>query len=619
MNLGLRTRLMFAGSVPFVLPIGAALFGLPSLAVAASAVAGSALVVAGVVVITASFERLRRKASESLLRAGIAGEDSSDKYAKRSPDGTGEIADAIVALGERYCVSRDTLVLRNKQFEATIQGLTAGLNATIKDVKLPAKAFVADSPWSDKNHALSTAVALMQSAFLSSQRRISTLLNIMNDVPEPLLVFDAKLNLQYMNLAAEQFLDSAANKNQKQPARSFFADPIQVEFGQYEGALAYKGSEVVQWLHQGRGGGCEGVAHTGDEFGTPVALSSMPASERKSQHAVVLLMRDISSAKRAELNTRQLHRRLTGQRLSQMVAKEAAPSMEVVRTQAVLLAQAAKQSGQRERFLPKVQRIIEEVNRHELVIQLLGWLGRLTTTEASEPEMVEIRLRAIVDDVTERLAHAFAERGNTLEVTGDAGWLIADENRLTIMMTGLLVHANVSMEQSKVTLELKRRSAVTANDEMSEVLIKYKSPKISQPLIDDIREPFRRVNSAVFDSSGKVGFLLGPAVAHRVAGLMSGELQFDHAEECVQIRVVLPTRERTENRIAFQAAAAVSMASGSMAPGSMDYESLGGWNVGGSAVEEEDAGETAIAGIGSFEDDTTPIEAIDDSIGAFFS
>ena len=155
---------------------------------------------------------------------------------------------------------------------------------------------------------------------------------------------------------------------------------------------------------------------------------------------------------------------------------------------------------------------------------------------------------------------------------------------------------------------------MTANDEMSELLIKYKCVKLSQALIEDIREPFRRVNSSVFDSSGKVGFLLGPAVAHRVAGLMGGELQFDHADDCVQVRVILPTRERTDNRIASKAAAAVSLTAGAA-----NYEALGSWNIGGKVADEEEAEDTVTAAVGDFADDTTPIEAIDDSLGAFFS
>ena len=60
-----------------------------------------------------------------------------------------------------------------------------------------------------------------------------------------------------------------------------------------------------------------------------------------------------------------IRRRLTGQRMSLLVAREAGPALETIRTPAGLLAQAAKQAGQRERFAPKVQRILEEVGRQK--------------------------------------------------------------------------------------------------------------------------------------------------------------------------------------------------------------------------------------------------------------
>jgi signal transduction histidine kinase len=612
MNIGLRTRLLLAILPAFAIIFGVGVFTTNWLVAGLSF--GAALVSTGLIVaLTSSFERLRFGAKESLHQSGIQESQATSQSGPK--DGTGEIAQTISLLMDELTACRQELSQRNVQYENALISIGSALSTIQRDSRAPNKIAPIESPWKDKHKVVAESLSQIGQTVQNCTRRTATLLAILNDIPEPVIVMDPKLNIQFLNTAAETAFDQLPNKGLRQPFRAVLTDPPQLDMGSFEPSHCMKASDAILWLNQARGGSCEAVAKTVDALGTPFSLSLVPHHERKSPQSVVLLLRDLTNSKRTEAVNRQLHRRLIGQRISLLIAREAMPALEVIRTQAGLLAQAAKQAGQRERFVPKVQRIVEEVNRQELVVELLGWLGRLTTTKASEPDFSEVRLRTVADEVAEKITPALAERGNTLDVFGDAGWLIADEDRLGVMLTGLLVHANLSTEQTKIQLELRRRSAVSANDEMGEVLIRYTGAELTPALIEDIREPFRRANSAVFDSTGKVGFLLGPAVAHRVAGLMGGELEIQYQDGQVTLRVTVLTRERSEGRMSTQV---ITSDHESFVPGSSALDSLSEWAVGGGKVSVSDFEDLDETPVPAYAGDANPAETVDDSLGAFF-
>ncbi|MGL6074580.1 MAG: hypothetical protein ACRC8S_10510 [Fimbriiglobus sp.] len=611
MKLGLRHRLLLA-----VVP-GFLILALLGVVMQNWAIAGLGLLFGGAAAglihwLTGPFERLRLAAQDSLRQAGIG--ESTDAEQVGPQDGTAEIAGAINTLVDQFTITRHSLAERNRQYETSLTSIGHQLQMIARDPRPQMKYFTPESPWGDKNTTINTALITAAQNMLTAQKRSSALLAVINDLAEPILVLDSKLNVQFVNLAAEKHFGHLPNGGLKQPIRNFFTDPPSLDLAGFEPTQCLRASDAINWISQARGGSTEVVGATEEPLGTPFSLSMVPVKSRKGPQSVVLLLRDLTQTKRAEGNSRQLHRRLIGQRISLLIGKEATPSLDVIRTQAGLLAQAAKQAGQRERFVPKVQRILEEVNRQSLVIELLAWLGRLTTTRASEPDYEEVRLRTVVDDVAEKLAPSISERGNTLDVSGDAGWLIADESRVSVMLTGLLIHANTCVERSAITLELRRRSTVNTDDEVGEVIIKFAGNDFPQAFMDDIRDPFRRANSAVFDVSGKGGFLLGPAVAHRVAGLMGGELNITSEAGKIQINVAVPTRERSDNRMTAQV---VTTKASDFTPGGDAQDSLADWGMGGKASEADtdDVNQTPVP---SYAGDSAPVETIDDSIGSFF-
>jgi len=619
MVLSLRARLIFAVVVPLLIPIIVAFLKVPPLILAAILVATGAASVTLIIWMTKSFEKLRRKATDSLLRSGIVGERDISLQSRLPDDGSRDIERALAILLDAYSTTRDQLNTRNKQFEGSLLQAAFHLNQLAKDGKLSGKGYQPDSPWLDKNHAVQQAFVALSQSLQNLQRRVSTLLSVIQDVPDPIVVSDPKLNVQFINGAAEKLFAGMIENGMKVSLRKLFTDQAPTESLQVDMAPYAKVNEVTHWIENGRGGVCESLANCGDVYGTPVQVSILPMAARKNNQALVLLLRDMTNIKRAELNTRQLHRRLIGQRMSLMIAKESSNSLDVIRTQASLLSQAAKQTGQREKFLPKVNRIVEEVNRHELTIQLLGWLGRLTTTQAAEPDTSELRLRTIVEEISDKLNSTFNERGNRLELTGDAGWIMADDSRIAILVTGLLVHANNCVEQNTIRVELFRRSMISSSDELSEIAVNYPAERMTQAVIDDLKDPFRRINSAVFDTSLKTGFLLGPAVACRVSALMGGELIFDHDSQNMILRAVLPTRDRSDNRAAAHAQAA---AVGTFVPGADNHETLTDWRIGGKEspgyIEEEPDLTTTPTDTRTPEPTGGKNEPVDESLGSFF-
>jgi signal transduction histidine kinase len=239
--------------------------------------------------------------------------------------------------------------------------------------------------------------------------------------------------------------------------------------------------------------------------------------------------------------------------------------------------------------VPKVERMLDELSRQEVVITLLGWLGRLTKSFGGSQELTEVRLRDQVDEVADKLRAVYGDRQNGVAVSGDAGWLIADEEWVQVLLTGLLLHANMSAKQETVKVDLRRRSVVSADGEQGEVLVRYRGTPLPEDAVADIREPFRRPNSLALEPTSELGFLLGLAVANRISGLMGGQLEVEAAGAECAVRVVVPTRS-TGSRIESQSAVvrAVQVAAGAAAGLAEPAESadlLGDFLVGGMAGE----------------------------------
>lgn len=586
MILGLRTRLLVAVVPPFAVLAALAAAGIPAWLVATFAALAAGLTGLAVVALLAPFEQMRTAAGDSVRRAGLAAADVQSPTFAGPTDGTGVVSHAVAALMDELAALRNSMVHRERQFKSTLADATEVLAGLANDWRQPVRAVRPDSPWAAENAAFAAAVAQVTGTSVAGHQRAAGLQAVLHDIPDPVLVLNAKLAAIFVNTAAEDWFAQLPGHGLKQPLAAFLAEPSAADLANVEAPPPARVEETLAWATTGRGGSFEITADTADG---PVAavLASVPAKERRAGHWIVLTVRDLTASKKIEANLRHLHRRQTGQRMSLLVARESGPSLEAIRTQSGLLAQAAKQSGQRDRFLPKIQRILEEVDRQKLIIDQLGWLGRLTTTEASTPDAEEVRLRTVAENMAAKLAPAFAERGNSIDLTGDAGWMIADEERIATVVTGLLLHANTSSERTAVTVTLGRRSTVATADEFGEIVVRYPGTALSAAHVADVRDPFGRPNSGVTDASGKTGFLLGLAVAHKVAGLMGGSLDIDGADGVVTLRVALPTRARTDNRAAARAAAVSPAELGADA-----QDALGDFFVGGDRADTRSDADT---------------------------
>ncbi len=584
MTPGLRMRLILAVLPPFVALAAVSGFGAPPAVVAACGLVAVGLTGLAVVALTAPFGHARAFALESAAELGLTAPGGSTPPAGNS-DGSGDVAWAVAALADELAATRRELAARDGQFRATLADAASVLTAATRDHRQPARAARPESPWAADNAAFAAAVGDAAEAIGAGYRKASGLQAVLHDIPDPVVVLDAKLAAIFVNAAAEDWFAHLPSGGLKQPLTSFLAAPLPPDPAEADTAPAAGPQDALTWATSGRGGSLETTAATTDGP-APVVLSAVAARQRRAGAWLVLTARDLTAARKVETNVRALHRRLTGQRMSLLVAREAGPALDAIRTQAGLLGQAAKQAGQRERFVPKIQRILEEVERQKLVIDQLGWLGRLSTTTASEPDAQEVHLRAVADDVVEKLTPAFAERGNSIDLSGDAGWLIADEDRVASVISGILLHANQSCEQVCVYVALGRRTSVSTADELSEVVVRYSGAGLTAAHVADVRDPFRRPNSGVTDSSGKTGFLLGLAVSNKVAGLMGGALDIDGTGGVVTLRVVVPSRARTDNRAAARAAV------GPAGAGADARDALGDFFVGGGGREAEGVTDT---------------------------
>lgn len=599
MTLGLRNRMLTVAGLPHVVLAVVAASGSPGWLVATLAALSAGATVLTVSALLSPFGRLQSDAARAAQDAGLPTPSASG-------DGTEAVGETVAALGAELASCRATLDARDWQLRGTLTGTTEALKAVAKSWRAPEGSQRPDSPWAADNEALTDAVTLVAAAGAAAQRRAAGLQAVLNDLPDPVVVLDAKSVAIYVNAAAENWFSHLPGRGLKQPLASLLAEGGASDPANLDGPPAARPQDTIAWLKEGRGGAFEAFSDTADGA-LPTMFGTVPARARKANPWVVLTARDLTATKTADANLRHLHRRITAQRMSLLVAHEAGPALEAIRTQAGLLAQAAKQAGQRERFVPKVQRILEEVGRQKIVVDQLGWLGRLSTTTATEPEAEEVRVRSVADDVAAKLTPAFAERGNTIDLAGDAGWLIADEERIATVVAGLLLHANQSCESSAVAVTLRRRSAVALSDEVGEVAVQYAGPPITPAHVADIRDPFRRPNSGVTDATGKAGFLLGLAVSHKVAALMGGSLEIDGSDGVVCLRVIVPSRGRTDNRIA---AGPVAFVPGADAEDAMSDFSLGGAT---SPTADSDTPPPVAVTSGG-----PPDLASDDSIGSFF-
>ena len=610
MTLGLRSRLLLVAVPPLVLLAVISGAGTPLPYVVTSAILAAGLVSLAVVALTLPFASLHDFASDTAKRVGF---DTLPPSTFGSADGTALVANVVAALSGQVAALRAELAARDTQFRRTLADTTEILGGMAHDHRQPTRAARPDSPWASENAALSTAVANVAAALASGHRKAAGLQAVLHDIPDPVLVLDAKFATIFVNTAAEDWFARLPGRGLKQPFADFLTDAPPADPANADTTVPAGPAETLAWASSPRGGSLESTAETSDGP-IPVLISKLPTRQRQAGTWLVLTFQDLTAAKKIDANVRNLHRRLTGQRMSLLVAREAGPALETIRLQAGLLSQAAKQAGQRERFVPKIQRILEEVDRQKLVIDQLGWLGRLTTTTVSEPDAQEVRLRTVADDVAEKLAPAFAERGNSLDLSGDAGWLIADEERIATVISGLLLHANSSCERVCVSVALSRRSSVAATDELGEVVVRYPGEAVTEVHLADVKDPFRRPNSGVTDATGKVGFLLGLAVTNKVAALMGGTLQIDGLDGVVTLRVAVPTRARTDNRAAARAAVA-----GPSVAGIDAQDALGDFFVGGgNAVVESQASTPAPAAV-AFSLASGPADlAGEETLGSFF-
>lgn len=571
MKLSLRSRLLVALCPLFAMPALLAALGLSVPVVLGGSLAAMAVAVAVVYWLTMPFDRLRNVAKECLNQV------QADEMAAEpawGEDGTGLIASALATQFDRMEVTQQNFSLLQEQFKHTLGSITNTLNSITPDGQHTA---LTQQPtdWDDINKATSTAIVRVANEIGTNQRKAVVYNSFLNDAPDPLVILDDTGRVVSWNIAAAKLFPGKDIRKKRIEFGSLFSETTAYSKESQADLKIKTRGHMKAWLGNPGLGQCETIA-ANDEH-TPLSVAVLHPNVRKSGPYTVVGLRDLSSYKQTELADRLQQRKIIGQRLCLLVDNEAKPCLGAMRTQASLIAQASKQVGQREKFVPKVERLLEELNRQEVVIDLLGWLGRLTKSFGTTTDNMELRLLDVVQNVADKLEHSVKERNNTLNITGDAGWLIADEDGLTSMITGLLLHANQATEKNAINFKMLRRSVPGQTGEQSELVVSYTGKLLTPEQIKDICEPFRRVESVAFDSSASNGgFFLGLAVANRIAVMLGQELEFTSEGNQQVIRAVLKTREAGSRSSIYG-----SKLDTNYVPGAEASDMLAGWDVGG--------------------------------------
>lgn len=561
MKLSLQARLLALSLPAFFVVIAVAAVSLPSWVVAGVATIAALVVTLGMVWTLKPYHQLCR-ASLGQVSWPISATTEIGTVAKKSAKLEADLSQ------------------RNEQLQAALQDATSTLQTILRQPNTTPVIKVPETPWEGVAEPFAKSLTEVSQQLNQTRRRAAVLQSILNELPMAVLVFDQRKQLQLMNSVAEKWFSHLPNKGLKQSLARFLVDSEPTNNYDPDAPRAMQPHEVLNWLNGSRGGTC--LATVDGPHDTPmlVEISISSVLDRKMGQGLTIILRDVTANRQSDESIRHRQRQLIGQRLSRLVAREAIPSLESIRNAATLLAQAAKQSGLRDRFVPKAQRLLDEVGRQELIAAVLGWFGRSNTTSLGEAENREIRMLDLVDDVRTKLGSAFATRNNTLVVKGDSGWLFTDEEQLNVLLTGLLLYSTSTVENTEVRMELRRRSIVQAQDEQSEILVRFPGPVPSQDLLEDIRDPFRRPYSTAFDPSGSAGFVLGLAVVQQIASHLYGQFVVESDAGHVNLRLFLPTRADKK-----QVANNTEQLTGVTGEGPID--ALESWSMGGNSAASE--------------------------------
>ena len=176
------------------------------------------LVSLALVALTLPFASLRDFASDTAKRAGF---DALSPSAVGSADGTAFVASAVAALSGEVVALRAEISARDTQFRRTLADATEILGGMAHDHRQPTRTARPDSPWAAENAALSNAVASVAAALASGHRKAAGLQAVLHDIPDPVLVLDAKFATIFVNTAAEDWFARLPGRGLKQPFADF--------------------------------------------------------------------------------------------------------------------------------------------------------------------------------------------------------------------------------------------------------------------------------------------------------------------------------------------------------------------------------------------------------------
>lgn len=450
-----------------------------------------------------------------------------------------------VPKGELLDVGRALTDMQNQYFNVsesfnqTLQTLTKAVQS-FNEPTLPAAPPELATPFPETQQALTTALQEHGKQLVLLRQRLAMAMRTLQGVPHPVLALDARGVIRYMNQAAEKRFEYPNASWQRKTINTLLGVPPTEGF---DPPLATPDG-VTKWLQGGARGACHIMAVSSKRQRFPMILEALPGVTPADGLLVVVARelqpvmdreRDLLVGARARTATQWLHH----------VVQETEEHLKALAAQLRLLTMDAKQAGQRETMLPKVN--TSAIHLHQLTAhnQLLHWAYRVLTEQLPVPLPAEFMPGDVAKNLQTQLAGRLKARKNTLKIMDCGAWVYGDEEWLHALLLGLLTHACLATADNEIKLTIAPAAATDGESfGQLELRIDDVGPALTSEMLQEVVQPFGdRRDPHWHGFPGVGGCPLGLIVAYRLAPALGGELTIDAspAGQAV-LRFRMPTR-----------------------------------------------------------------------------
>ncbi len=338
-------------------------------------------------------------------------------------------------------------------------------------------------------------------------------------MPAPLIITDNQQRIITANPAAEKLFDLTSKQLQKVRLQKLLADnvsPLDADGGETEKPLTpFLAMSTLKKMPDN-----EVLVQRADKDSSQY----LKIKARLTSQYSAFVFRPVNDELITSRNNRLHNRQQTLRSVATYLQKQIESPIQKAQSDLRVMAGTIKRMPQKDQLLPTFSSCQQNLAYLNMVHDLLEWLLHLETKSYQFGESEEVKLSEVTDKVENQLKGLLNEKNLTLDIVDGGAWCYADESCLTTLVAGLLTHAINASTGQEIDMVLGRTKK-TAQDQI-ELRCNYKSQPIDTEMLKDLDDPYRRLNSTLFDSTVP-GSALGLYVAKHLATLLGGELLLD--------------------------------------------------------------------------------------------